>query len=363
MNTETHPPNDLLLRTLRGEATERRPLWIMRQAGRYLPEYRKLKESHSFLELSGDPRLAAEVTMMPFARFPLDGAIVFADIMSPIAALGVGFDFAPGPVVDRPIRDRAAVEALPEPDPAEVAPEVYETLRIVRRELAGRATLLGFAGAPLTLAAYLVQGHGKSDFPRLRALASADPETFSALLAKLARLVAGYLQQQVAAGAQAVQVFDSWGGLLSLRQWRSLVRPHLVELLTELKGLDAPKILFLNNAPHLIDDALELPWDALAVDWRADLPSIRRRLGHHRALQGNLDPAVLLAGPEATRATAADLLARMPARGHVVNLGHGITPEAPIESVEALVETVRGEGSQPARETVAAAATNSQTVP
>lgn len=336
-------PNDLLLRALRGEKTERRPLWIMRQAGRYLPEYRRLKERYSFLELSGDPDLATQVTLLPFDRFELDGAIVFADIMSPIAALGVGFHFDPGPVIDRPIRDRAAVDALPEPDPAEVAPEVYETLSRVRRQLEGRATVLGFAGAPLTLAAYLVQGHGKSDFPYLRAMALADPPAFSELLARLSRLVAGYLRQQVAAGAQAVQVFDSWGGLLSQNLWRRLVRPHLVDLFAELRDLDAPKIYFLNNAPHLIDDALELPWDALAVDWRADLAAVRRRLGHQRAIQGNLDPATLLAGPEATRAATRQLLERMPARGHVVNLGHGIMPQAPLESVQALIETVHAE--------------------
>ncbi len=340
---EPQPPNDLLLRALRGEPTERRPLWIMRQAGRYLPEYRELKKSHSFMDLAGDPRKAADVTLMPFKRFELDGAIVFADIMSPIAALGVGFRFDPGPVLDEPLRSRSAIQALPEPDPATVAPEVPATLEIVRRELQGRATVLGFAGAPLTLAAYLVQGHGKTTFPQLRALAAADPETFNLLLGKLTRLVAGYLEQQVKGGAQAVQVFDSWGGLLSLRDWRRLVRPHLVDLFKELKRLEVPVIYFLHEAPHLIDDALELPWQGLALDWRADLQAVRRRLGHHRAIQGNLDPAILLAGPDAVRTATRELLERVPARGHVVNLGHGITPNAPIESVQALIETVHQE--------------------
>ena len=336
-------PNDLLLRTLRGEETERRPLWIMRQAGRYLPEYRELKKQYSFMELAGDPRKAADVTLMPFERFALDGAIVFADIMSPIAALGVGFRFDPGPVLDQPLRDRASVEALPDVDPAEVAPEVPATLSIVRKELAGRATVLGFAGAPLTLAAYLVQGHGKTTFPQLRAMAASDPDTFSLLLGKLTRLVAGYLKEQVKAGAQAVQVFDSWGGLLSLADWRRLVRPHLQDLFTELKDIGAPVIYFLHEAPHIIDDSLELPWNGLALDWRADLGAVRRKLGHHRAIQGNLDPAVLLAGPDVVRKKAKELLESVPARGHVVNLGHGITPDAPMESVQALIETVQGE--------------------
>lgn len=342
-DTGAKPVNDLLLRTLRGEATERRPLWIMRQAGRYLPEYRELKKSHTFMELAGDPRKAADVTLMPFDRFALDGAIIFADIMSPIASLGVGFRFDPGPVLDAPLRDRAVIEALPDVDPAEVAPEVPAALSIVRKELAGRATLLGFAGAPLTLAAYLVQGHGKTTFPQLRALAASDPGTFSLLLEKLTRLVVGYLKEQVKAGAQAVQVFDSWGGLLSVADWRRLVRPHLVDLFNELKDLDAPVIYFLHEAPHLIDESLELPWDGLALDWKADLAAVRRRLGHHRAIQGNLDPATLLAGPDVVRLKARELLDRVPARGHVVNLGHGITPDAPLESVQALIETVQAE--------------------
>jgi uroporphyrinogen decarboxylase len=335
--------NDLLLRALRGEETERRPLWIMRQAGRYLPEYRSLRAEHSFARLCADPELAARVTLMPLERFPLDAAIVFADLMSPVAALGVRFRFDPGPVLDAPVRTREDVRALREPEPAEIAPEVTSTLRLVKEGLGGRAALIGFAGAPLTLAAYLVEGQGRRDFPRLRALAASDPELLGELLGRLSRLAAAYLREQAAAGADAVQIFDSWAGLLSRNDWERLVRPHLSELLEETGRAGVPRILFVQGAPHLVDACRELPCEALALDWRIDLAGLRARWGPRPALQGNLDPAVLLAGPEAARRETKRLLSRMPPRAHVVNLGHGILPETPLESVEALIEAVHGE--------------------
>jgi uroporphyrinogen decarboxylase len=338
----------LLLQTLAGLETARRPLWIMRQAGRYLPEYRALRERHSFEELCAEPELAAEVTLMPMARFPLDAAIVFADLMSPVPALGLGVRFDPGPVLETSIRSRADLEALRDPDPAEVAPEVMETLRILRRRLPEKTALIGFAGAPLSLAAYLVEGSGKKDFPRLRALAASDEALFEELLAKLSRLVAGYLREQVRAGAQVVQIFDSWAGLLSREDWRRLVRPHLLALIEEVGREGAPRVLFFHGAPHLLEEYAAMPVEAVAVDWRIDLPAARK-LAPQKAWQGNLDPAALLAGPEGTRRRMEALLARVPARGHVVNLGHGILPETPIESVEAIIETVHREADQPER--------------
>ncbi|MEM8932862.1 MAG: uroporphyrinogen decarboxylase [Acidobacteriota bacterium] len=348
--TDANAP--LLVRALRCQSTPRRPLWIMRQAGRYLPEYRAMKQQHSFLELAGDPALATEVTLLPFQRYALDAAIVFADIMSPIAALGIDFRFDPGPVLDAPLRSAAMVDALPEPDPSSAAPEVVETLARVREALDPEIATIGFAGAPLTLAAYLIQGHGKSDFPRLRAFAASDPAAFSRLLGRLSRLVAGFLRQQIeVGGAQAVQVFESWAGLLSARDWRRLVFPHVKELLEEVGRSGAPRILFLNHGGPVLDAVIELrdelAFEALAVDWRHDLGALRERLGPDRAIQGNLDPATLLAGPETVRAAASELLASIPARGHVVNLGHGIQPDAPLESVEALVDRVRSERLAP----------------
>lgn len=340
------PPNSgrrLFLDTLAGEATPRRPLWIMRQAGRYLPEYRALREKHSFEELSGNAELAAEVTLQPLARFPLDAAIIFADLMSPVGALGVDVRFAPGPVLAHPVRTAADVDALRSPSRDEIAPPVMAALRAVKGVIGGKQALLGFAGAPWSLAAYLVQGRGSPGFPALRAMAFADPGLLNALLTRLTDLVIDYVHAQVAAGADAVQFFDTWAGVLSVDSWTRLVRPHLVRLLDATSALGRPRILFLQDASHLVPHYAHLPSEALAVDWREDLAALRATVGDGKALQGNLDPAVLLAGPAATRAATQALLARMPARGHIVNLGHGITPEAPIDSVLALIDVVHAE--------------------
>ncbi len=337
--------SDLLLDALRGQATPRRPLWIMRQAGRYLPEYRALRERHSFEALAGSAELSAEVTLQPLRRFPLDAAIIFADIMTPMPALGVPVRFSPGPVIANPVRTAADVDALRQPERDAIAPHLMEALRLVRRELPADKALLGFAGAPWTLAAYLVQGKGAPGFPALRALAARDPGLLDALLSRLTGLVVAYLREQVAAGAGAVQLFDTWAGVLSLARWSELVRPHLVRLLAETASLGVPRILFVQDASHLVPGYASLASEAIAVDWREDLASLRELVGPERGLQGNLDPAFLLAGPEATQREARALLARVPARGHVVNLGHGITPEAPLDSVHALIEVVHAEHS------------------
>lgn len=337
--------NNLLLRTLRGEPTPRRPLWIMRQAGRYLPEYRALRARHRFEDLAGTPALAAEVTLQPLARFPFDAAIIFADLMSPIGALGLETRFDPGPVLTRPVRTAADVASLRDPAPGEISPEVIEALRLVRAALDRRVALLGFAGAPWSLAAYLVQGQGAPGFPALRALLAHDGGLLNALLGRLTELVARYLAAQVAAGSDAVQVFDTWAGLLSRSDWTRVVLPHMVRLLEATRSLGVPRILFVHDAPHLVDDYAALAAEALAVDWREDLAALRSRVGT-RALQGNLDPAILLAGPEPTRRAARELLARTPPTGHIVNLGHGILPETPLESVHALVEVVHAEACQ-----------------
>ena len=335
----------LLLRTLRFEDTPRRPLWMMRQAGRILPEYRALKERHGFAGLARDPELAAEVTLMPLRRFPFDAAITFADIMSPLPALGVDFRFDPGPVIAEPIRSARDVAALPDPDELDegaIAPEVTAAQRIVRARLDPETALLGFAGAPLTLAAYLVEGRGVRDFPRLRAFARQEPGAFDALLDRLGRLCARYLLSQHQAGAQAVQVFDSWAGLFPRAEWRQRVRPHLDRLLRRLGDVGVPRILFLHSAPQLVDDYAELPCEVLGVDWRTDLGALRRRRPE-LCLQGNLDPAVLLAGAEAVRRETRRLLAGLPRPGHIVNLGHGVLPDTPLEAVQALVDVVHAE--------------------
>ena len=332
----------LLLKAIRGEAVARRPLWIMRQAGRYLPEYRELRRSYPFKAVAQSAELASRVTLMPLARFPLDAAIVFADIMSPLPALGVKFDFDPGPVVENPIRDKAGVDALTPPDPDGLGPEVIAALRQTRETLPADTALLGFCGAPWTLAAYLVEGRGKKDFPTLRAFASAEPQLLDGLLGKLSAAMATYLINQARAGADAVQVFDSWAGVLSLPDWERLIRPHLTALLETVGEAGVPRILFVQNAPHLLDAYASLPAEVLAVDWRVDIAAVQKRYPG-RAVQGNIDPAILLAGAEPTRDAATNLLQRVKREGHIVNLGHGILPNTPLESVAALVDAVHEE--------------------
>ena len=267
----------LFLKAVRRENVSRRPLWIMRQAGRYLPEYREFRKQHSFKELAGEAELAAEVTLMPLKRYPLDAAIVFADIMSPMPALGIEFDFDPGPVVANPIRDAAGIAKLRTPSPEEIAPEVIEALKLTRAALPASTALLGFCGAPWTLAAYLVEGKGTKDFPTLRAFAAAEPKLLDALLGKLSALMAEYLLLQAKAGADAVQIFDSWAGLLSRPSWEKLIRPHLTSLLEAVGRAGIPRILFLQNAPHLMDAYASLPAEVLGVDWRIDLPELQQR--------------------------------------------------------------------------------------
>jgi uroporphyrinogen decarboxylase len=330
-----------LLEAIARRPVAKRPVWIMRQAGRYLPEYREFRKTHRFRDLAGDPALAAEVTLMPMRRFPLDAAIVFADIMSPLPAIGVDFDFDPGPVVADPIRTAADLDRLHAPD-GDVAPEVISALQQVRTELDPEVALLGFCGAPWTLAAYLVEGRGVREFPTLRAFAAAEPALLEALLAQLTDLMIDYLIEQHRAGADAVQVFDSWAGLLSLADWRRLIEPHLKRLLVSVGDAGVPRILFLQNAPHLVDAYANLPAEVLATDWRADLGELQRRYPD-RAVQGNIDPALLLAGPDVTAAATEALLQNVDATGHIVNLGHGILPTTPIASVEALIEMVQQE--------------------
>ena len=333
----------VLLDAIARRPVAKRPVWIMRQAGRYLPEYREFRKTHSFKELAGQPELAAEVTLMPLKQFPLDAAIVFADIMSPLPAIGVEFDFDPGPVVAHPIRSENDLERLRAPDEP-IAPEVIAALKLVREELAPGIALLGFCGAPWTLAAYLVEGRGAKEFPTLRAFAAAEPRLLDRLLGKLTDLMADYLIAQHKAGADAVQVFDSWAGLLSLADWRRLIEPHLKHLLERVGEAGVPRILFLQNAPHLVDAYARLPAEVLATDWRLDLGALQRQYPD-RAVQGNIDPAVLLAGPAATRRATEALLGSVDATGHIVNLGHGILPTTPIASVEALIQTVSEESS------------------
>lgn len=332
--------SDVFLRTLRGEPTPRKPVWIMRQAGRYLPEYRKVRARHEFLDLCRTPELAARVTVQPIDRLGVDAAILFADILLPLMAMGgeLMFEEGRGPVFARPVRSRNAAAALTRPDVDRELGFVADALRLVRRELDGRVPVIGFAGSPWTLACYLVEGSGSKTFPEPMSWSWRDPEGLALLLERIAEVSADYLAMQVEAGAQALQIFDTWGGLLDARRWRELALPALLRVLEPLRGR-VPVIYYLNGGAHLLSEIADLPVEAVSLDWRQPLAATRRRLGDDRVLQGNLDPALLLATIPVIEEEARRLVEETPGP-HVVNLGHGILPTTPVENAQAFVRAV-----------------------
>ncbi|MEK7824594.1 MAG: uroporphyrinogen decarboxylase [Candidatus Eisenbacteria bacterium] len=341
--------NDRFLRACRRQPVDRTPLWIMRQAGRYLPEYRELRARVDFLTLCRTPELAVEASLQPLRRFALDAAIVFSDILIPLEALGCTLAFDPGPRIARPLRTAADIDALRPRPIAEVTPFVGEAVALLRRDLAGKTPVIGFCGAPFTLAAYLAEGEGREGFVQVRALLHRDPAALTRLLEKLSALMSDYLNLQIAAGAQAVQIFDSWAGLLSPADFRAFALPAVRRLIQGLARDGVPVIYFAPAAGHLLEDAASLGADVVGVCWRTPISEARARTGGRVALQGNLDPAVLLATPEAVRARVLAVLEDAGERpGHIMNLGHGILPETPIASVEALVETVAAFSARPA---------------
>lgn len=350
-NAPVAPPA-LLLRALRGEDTSRAPVWIMRQAGRYLPEYMAVKARADFLTMVRTPELAAEVTLQPVRRLGVDAAIIFSDIMTPLPAAGFDVQFNPGPVIAQPIRSAADVERLRLPEPGEIAPFLEEAIRIARRELDPlNVPLIGFAGAPLTLASYLVQGGGSREFEALKAFLLVEPAAAHALLERLSDLTIAYLRAQVQAGAQAIQLFDSWAGLHDARTYREFARPYNQRVLAGLADLGAPRIYLAVNAAHLLAEVSLLTCEAVSLDWRLPLKLARHALPG-KTLQGNLDPSVLLAGPEVIKREAEAVLRSGLGGAHVFNLGHGILRQTPPESAAHLVRVVRAfdrrapEGSQ-----------------
>ena len=338
MNTSAS--TSLFLRAAWGEDTPRAPLWLMRQAGRYLPEYRAIKAKASFWEMVRTPHLAAEITLQPLRRFPLDAAILFSDIMTPLPAMGVQIAFSPGPVVAEPLRNQAQIEALQLPETQEIAPFVAEAIRLVRRELAGKPlALIGFAGAPLTLATYLVQGSGSKDHEDFRAFLRQEPALAHRLLQKLTELTIRYLRMQIEAGAEAVQLFDSWAGLHDGEVYRIFGLPYNQTVFSALAGLGVPRIYLAVGATHLYPLLALLPCEVVSVDWRTPLDQVRRLLPH--ALQGNLDPAVLLTQPTVITQEAQKVLRAGLGGPHIFNLGHGVIRTTPPEHVAHLTEVVR----------------------
>jgi len=342
------PANDRLLRALLRQPVDRTPVWMMRQAGRYLPEYRATRRrAGDFLALCKTPELACEVTLQPLARFALDAAILFSDILTIPDAMGLGLsiDEGVGPRLAQPVRDRAAIERLPAPDPGRELRYVIDAVSLIRRELDGRVPLIGFAGSPWTLACYMVEGGGSRDFHRIKALVYDHPDAAHTLLGKLARAVTDYLNAQIAAGAQAVMIFDTWGGVLSGEAFRAFslqyMRRIVAGLACEHDGRRVPSILFTKGGGAWLEDIAASGCDAVGVDWTVSLDDARRRVGARVALQGNLDPAILLARPERIEAEVAAVLADYGAGpGHVFNLGHGITPDVDPEHAAAMVAAV-----------------------
>jgi uroporphyrinogen decarboxylase len=333
--------NDRFLRACRRQPVDRPPLWIMRQAGRYLPEYRELRERVDFLTLCRTPKLAAEASLQPLRRFALDAAIVFSDILTPVEAMGCPLTFDPGPRLATPVRTREQVKSLNGVAIAERVAFVGEAIAILRRALEDRVPVIGFCGAPWTLAAYMVEGQGREGFGAIKKLMLRDPATLDLLLAKLADTMAEYVALQIRAGAQAIQIFDSWAGILSAADYRRAVLPAVQRLIRALPREGVPVIYFAPAAGHLLEDMAKSGADVLGVCWRTPISEARRRTEDRFALQGNLDPHVLFAEPSVVRERALNVLDDAGDRpGHIMNLGHGILPETPIASVEALIEAV-----------------------
>ncbi len=335
--------NDRFLRACRLEPVDTTPVWFMRQAGRYMPEYRALRARYSMLELCRTPELAAEVTLQPL-RFGLDAAIVFADILLPLEPMGAPFEFAAGegPVIHHPIRDLDAIDRLRLIDPDESLGYVLQAIRILRSEL--RVPLIGFAGAPFTLASYLVEGGRSSQFARTRRLMLAEPEAWHRLMGKLTEVVRRFLRAQIEAGAQAVQLFDSWVGALAPDDYACSVAPHMRTLLADLETTGVPVIHFGTGNPALLEPMARAGGTVMGIDWRVRLDDAWRRVGYHKSVQGNLDPAVMIAPREVIQRKAREVLAQAAGRpGHVFNLGHGITPDVPPDEVAALVDFVHAQ--------------------
>ncbi len=340
--------NDRLLRALRREPVDRTPVWIMRQAGRYLPEYRATRaQAGDFLTLCKTPELACEVTLQPLRRFPLDAAILFSDILTIPDAMGLGLtlDEGVGPRFERPLRDAASIRTLPAPDIAGDLGYVLDAVRLIRRELDGKVPLIGFSGSPWTLATYMVEGGGSKDFARVKGLVYDDPDSARLLLEKVTASVIDYLRAQVEAGVQALMVFDTWGGALSTPAYRDFSLTYLAKIAGALKGdpvtAEIPLTLFTKGGGLWLEEIAATGCDCVGVDWTLPLGAARMRVGDRVALQGNMDPAVLYAGEERVVAEAERIVAEFGAHpGHVFNLGHGIHPAIDPGRVAALVDAV-----------------------
>jgi len=333
--------NIRFLDACRGKQVDRIPVWLMRQAGRYLPEYMAVRSKCTFLELCKTPELAAKVTLQPVDILGVDAAILFSDILTPVEPMGMKLDFVPGPVFENPIRSMADVEKLRIPCMEQDVPYVLETLRILRRELATKVPLIGFGGAPFTLACYMVEGKGSKDFAQIKRMMYTAPDVYAALMEKITSMSVEYLNAQIAAGAQVIQIFDTWGGILSPSDYRRHVLPYSTRLINALNRAQTPVIHFVKGAGTMLETVREAGGDVLGLDWHVDLASARNVLGPAMAVQGNLDPTVLFATRAIIEREVKRVLDENAGRpGFIFNLGHGILPTVPPENARFMVDCV-----------------------
>jgi len=334
-----HNKKELFLRACRFEPTERVPVWIMRQAGRYLPEYQAVRARHSFLEICKTPELAAEVSLQPLRALGVDAAIVFSDILIVAEAMGMALDVPDsGPVLANPIRERADVQRLREFDPAKETRFVGDAIRLISREAGPEIPVIGFAAAPWTLACYIIEGQTRGDISTAKKMLHDEPEMIRDLLGRIARATIPYLESQIAAGAAAVQLFDTWAGELNREEYAAFALPAVQDVVDGLKDYEEPRILFTKGSGPLLDLLIQSGADVLSVDAMTDLAEARRKLGRRAALQGNVDPSVLLGPIDDIRRAAREAVEKTGSAGHILNLGHGILPATPLENARAFVE-------------------------
>ena len=333
---------DRYLKACKKESVDCTPIWIMRQAGRYLEEYRTVRAKHSFIEVCKTPELVVEITLQPVRRFELDAAIIFADILLPLEKMGIDFEFTKGdgPQINNTVRTRADVARMRAIDPMEEMTYLMDAIRMVKRELNSLVPLIGFSGAPFTLASYITEGGGSRNYVFTKSMMYREPDTWHLLMEKLTDMVIAYLNDQIKAGVQAVQVFDSWVGCLSQADYREFVLPHQKRLMASLDS-SVPRVHFAFGASHLLPLIKEAGGDVLGLDWRMDIGAAWKSLDYEPCIQGNLDPVALYGSPEYIKRRVAEILERVGGRnGHIFNLGHGILPTTPCDSVQYMIDLV-----------------------
>lgn len=341
--------NDTFLRACRGEEVAYTPVWLMRQAGRYLPEYQSVRSNVDFLTLCKNPQLAVEVTLQPVDILGVDAAILFSDILIPLEPMGMRLEFSEkeGPVLSEPVRNKSAVDRLIIPDVEEDLPFIFNTIRLLRKELEHKVPLVGFSGAPFTLATYMIEGGTSKNFLNTKKIMFQSGPVFHYLMEKLTDMVISYLSAQIKAGAQAVQIFDTWAGILSRVDYKQFVFPHVKRAIAEIRKEGAPIIYFVNDCAALLAEIKKTGADVVGVDWRVDMADAIKKLGKKVVVQGNLDPCALFLPQEKLEDRVKDVLWKgESARGHIFNLGHGVLPQTPVESVIALVEAVHTYGGK-----------------